>query len=564
MATRKPTGMDGFVVRRNARSVGGVHQGSLNRMGTASDIARRSAKRPSQTTLGRGSVQRPVATPITQPSQAPTGISRRDIDESLNSIDDEAVEPPKRRKFLGLFGRKKKPAKKPLTRRQKIVKWIIWLLVIVIIGVGAYVGIKAMMNLGSIAQGNLLGIFQNKPLKTDANGRSNILIYGTSGTFDDKNHEGADLTDTLIVLSVDQKEKNAYMVSIPRDLWVDYEAACAAGYEGKINALYMCHSDNGENEAAGAKALQKTIGNVTGLDFQYYMHVNWAVLTEGVAAVGGVDVNVEGNGSCYGYGVADGGVVDYNMKVSLEPGVQHMNSDTALRFSRARGAAGGCGLASGDFDRQRNQQKVITALREKAVSAGTVTNVGAVTSLMDALGRNLNTDFQTSEIRTLMSLAGEIKTDQIKSIDLIEDEKPLLTTGNVSGQSIVRPVAGIMDYSEIRALIKKTLVKSSQGAEATEEANIVLLNGSGVTGYAAAQDARLAELGLTVSLIDNAPQGTYRPVEIYQVTDGNPATKKKLEKTYGTTATQSTPPVAVDGTTDFVVIFGEASSQNVQ
>lgn len=508
---------------------------------------------PTQTTLGRGSVQRPVMT---------TAISRRDIDESLSSIDNEEdqQQATKKRRFFGL-GRKKAAPTKPLPRWRKILKWVIRILILIALVVGLYVAIKAIINVGSITQGDLLGIFQNKPLKQDKNGYTNILIYGTSGTIDDQRHEGANLTDTLMVLSINQEKKDAYMVSLPRDLYVDYGAACMAGYEGKINAMYECYTDgktDRDSDEKGARALQGKVKEITGLDLQYYAHINWAVVTSAVDAVGGVDVNVQGDGSCIGSSVDANGVIDYNMNVEYNSGKQHMNGDQALRFSRARGAAGGCGLSRGDFDRQANQQKVLVALRTKAASADTLTNVGKVTSLMDAMGQNLRTDFDTSEIRTLMSLGSTISSDKIKSIDLVNPDKPLIVSGNIPGAGSTQvPAAGTYDYSEIHAFINKTMNSNDISKEA---ANVVLLNGSGVTGYAADEQEKLEGMGFTISGIDNAPAGNYQSTEIYQLTDGNKATKKKLESVYGVKVSTSAPPVPVVGETDFVVIFGASSS----
>ncbi|MGK2896218.1 MAG: LCP family protein [Candidatus Saccharimonadales bacterium] len=540
---RKPKAVDGFVVRRNVRPVGDIRRNSLNRISTS---ATPSPQPSTQTTLGRGSVQRPVTT-----------VSRQDIDESLNSIDNEEEQPKRRRR---LFGRNT-AVTKSLPRWRKILKWVIRLLILVIILLGLYVGIKAVINIGSITQGDLLGVFQNKPLKADENGRTNILIYGTSGTIDDQRHEGANLTDTLMVLSINQEKRDAYMVSLPRDLYVDYDATCWAGNRGKINAMYECYTEGRTDQAAdekGSQALQSKISEITGLDMQYYAHINWAVVTGVVDAVGGVDVDVVGDGSCVGYGVSEDGIVDYNMDVKYDGGVQHMNGDQALRFSRARGAAGGCGLARGDFDRQLNQQKVLVALRSKAASANTLTNIGKVTSLMDALGQNLRTNFETSEIRTLMSLGNDISSDEIKSIDLVDPEHALIISGNIPGAGSTQvPAAGTYDYSDIIAFIRKTV---SGNELAKEEANIVLLNGSGITGYAATQSEKLMELGLAISGVENAPAGAYQPTEIYQVTEGNAATKAKLENVYGVKVSSGTPPVEVAAETDFVIIFGAAAS----
>src|SRR5690606_34361933 len=123
-------------------------------------------------------------------------------------------------------------------------------------------------------------------------------------------------------------------------------------------------------------------------------------------------------------------------------GPARLNGDQALALARARNAAGGYGLGGGNFDREQYQQKIILALKDKAASAGTLANPVAVSGILDALGDNVRTNFTAGEVKTLINLAGEIPTASIKRVSLVEPGKAVLTTGNVSGQSVVKPAAG--------------------------------------------------------------------------------------------------------------------------
>lgn len=539
---KSPKAIDGFVPRNSSRRLGQTD--SKKQLGRSEHTAQMGDDTRT-TRVWSGDLP------------APRSITRQEVDDSLKDIDDETDVKPKRQ----LFGRRRN--KSPVSRRRKIIKRIILILVILAFLIGAFLGIKAFIAGTSIFKGNFFDVFQNKPLKTDANGRSNILVFGTSGSVTDNRHEGANLTDTLMVLSIDQKKKDAYMISLPRDLYVDYGAACGEGYQGKINSLYDCYSNGGTNDEAGAKALQKKVQQVTGLSLQYYAHINWAVVVSAVNAVGGVDVNVKGNGYnylCANYGIPEGGIVDVNMNIKYKPGKHHMNGEQALKFSRARGSAGACGLDRGDYDRQANQQKVLVALQQKAVSAGTVTNIGKVTGLMDALGKNLRTDFATSEVRTLMSLAQDIPASKIKSIDMASKDEELIVGDMIAGASVQIPTAGMYDYSQIQAFIKK---KAYANAVTREEAHVALFNGSGIEGYAGQQGDKLTTLGMMVTATGNAPSGSYQAIEIYDLSGGkNPATKSKLESTYGVTAQKGKGPITVTGDTDFVIIFGRSASAN--
>lgn len=534
---KRPTtsGIDGFVPRRSGRVIG-------------------QPTRPIGLPRPLEEGERQIRTAAEHTTTPARRISRGDIDESLRQIDtEEETSTPKRK----LFRRKRKAA--VAHPRKKLIKRIALIILALLVVLGLYVGIKALIASGNIFKGNPFDIFLSQPLKQDENGRSNILIFGTSE--DDPEHSGATLTDSIMVLSIDQTKKNAYMISVPRDLYVEYGDSCPEGYQGKINSMYSCYSNDGENEAEGAAALQKKVGEIFGLDIQYYAHLNYTVVRDAVNAVGGVDVKIESNPK--GVGILDR---NFDWKcgyrcyyVKYEDGqIAHLDGEHALALARARNAAGGYGLAAGNFDREKNQQKIIKALREKAVSAGTLTNIGKVTSLIDALGNNLRTNFETKEIQTLMTLGNETKSESIKSIDLVAEGQELMTTGNVGGASIVRPVAGLYDYSDLKQHIKKQLTASEVTKEAAE---IVVLNGSGVAGLAQREADKLEEKGFIITVVDTAPEDNYADVEIYQIGEGKPATKAKLKALFNVEKVKTgAPPIAVTDTTDFVIIFGKAPS----
>ena len=88
----------------------------------------------------------------------------------------------------------------------------------------------------------------------------------------------------------------------------------------------------------------------------------------------------------------------------------------------------------------------------------------------------------------------------------------------------------------------------------------MILNGSGTSGVAQSLATKLEELGFTIGTIDNAPEGTYGKIEIYQITSDKPATGAKLKELYGVTPVTTTPPASVVGETDYLVIIGDATA----
>lgn len=475
------------------------------------------------------------------------GLLREDIDASLREIDDDDVKPKQTGRKLRIF-------RPHITRRK--VKLFFALLIIIGLVAGGWLGFKALSSVNSVFGGDLLGLVQRKPLKQDANGRSNVLIFGTSEDSADHIDGGPLLTDSIMVLSVNQEKKDAFMISIPRDLWIKFDEPCSVGYQEKINSVYQCGSNFGEDPEAGAKALQKKVGEILGLDIQYYGHVDYSVLRRSVDAVGGVEVTIESNPP--GMGILDRNF-DWKCNyqcyyVKYEDGEKVLlDGEHALALSRARNAQGGYGLAAGNFDREKNQQKILKALREKALSVGTLTNIRKVTELLDAMGDNLKTNVDTSEIQTIMALVSEIDSGAIVSLTLNDEEVPLVTTGSVGSASAVMPVAGLFEYSKIRAYIAKA---ASIDAATREGAKIVVLNGSGVFGAAQKESDWLEERGFTVERIDNAPEGEYLETKIYQRNQSMTATKEKLASVYNISV-ETASPVPFDEDVDFLIILGE-------
>ena len=487
-------------------------------------------------------------------------VGRSDIDESLKDID-ETAEPPKK---LSRRQRRRieKMSKKPRSKLRRIIKWFLIMLTVAILAVGGYAAYKFIVAGNNIFQGNFFGLFQNQPLKQDSNGRSNFLILGT--TEDDPGHQGADLTDSMMIVSVDQKNKNIYMFSVPRDLYVDYGETCTSGNEGKINAYFTC-SDPGTTDQAEQNRLiktQKLIGDIFGIDIQYGVHANGTVIKEAVDAVGGIDVDVEGSNG-------DPGVLDRNFDwrcnftcylVKYTNGIHHLDGDHAWFLSMARGdIAPTYGLGNSNFDREKNQQKILIALKAKAMSTGTLTNLDAVTKLLDSFGNNLRTNIQTSEIRTLMQVSSDVKPADIHTISLYGDNgtTAVVKSGPYNGASVVMPSAGIFEYSDIQAYIQKNL---SSNPVARESAPVVVLNGTGQSGYGQTQADILTKDGFNITSVDNAPDGTYGKVELYQIGNDSPGTATKLSEMYKVTIKKTKPPITVNGDVRFVIIFGAATT----
>ena len=544
--------MDGFVTRRPQRT--NLTSASSHQARTTIGHERRVDNTTSQLHTGDD-------TSVQMKNPTNSGI-KDSISSSLEAIDQNTPKTPHQK-------RKKSRKKKRIIKISSIIIGIIVLIV------GGFLVYKALGMMGNVLDGNPFDIFQQQALKEDAYGRSNILIVGTTDDDPTRKAEGDGiLTDSMMILSVNQTTKDAYMFSIPRDLWVQYNTACSAGYEGKINVMFGCIADGDTEEAETARldGIREFVGDIFDIDLQYAVHVRSNVVSDAVNAVGGVTVKVESRDP---RGVLDASIdwmctqgnptAEEKQKrcptghyIDFPIGDNEMDGDKAMWFSRARGVGYGetYGLEQSNFDREQNQQRVIIALKDKALSTGTLTDFSKITKLMDAMGENLRSNVETKEVRTIMSLASEITNDNIKRLSFVEEDNMLMTTGSVGGQSVVQPSAGLYNYSDIRAFLRKEIYATDVSKE---NASVIVLNSGTTSGLAQETADELEELGMNIIATDNVPEDYTEGANIYRLVAGDQktATAKKLKELYEKEIKQGNPPFTIEAEADFVVIIGD-------
>lgn len=442
--------------------------------------------------------------------------------------------------------KKPKKQKKPMSKKRKIILWIVSIILILLIGGGITFIIWGNDIIAKITggQSNIFDLIfvdeTYEPLKTGTNGRTNILAFGTSGynmagDEDDGTHDGAQLTDSIMVISLDQDTGDVVMLSLPRDL----KASPTCTATGKINEVYWCNNMSGEDEQAGAEALMTEVGDILGLDFQYYAHVNWESLIQIVDTLGGINITLDENISDYYYTGAE-----------FEAGVTYtINGEQALGLARARH-----GTTGGDFSRGASQQKILIGIKDKALEKNL--SIAELLSLASTLGDNLRTNFSFEEMRTLAHLSSDLDFDSMRQVSLIDPIR-FMTTGSIDGISYVLPSAGVSNYGAIQEYVAKMF---SSDPRVYEDASILALNGTDEAGIASAEQALLEESGYQNVYADNAPEGEYaEEYTLYAISTSAPGTKALLEKKYHTTAkTLEDLPEGIDPNYDFILIIGSA------
>jgi LCP family protein required for cell wall assembly len=502
------------------------------------DMPRRSQPQP---VLSSPSMVAPVS--LEQPGAAhpPLGSEprRRRRSEELPP----AAEPGGRRK-------RKERAPRSWKRRFKRVGLGFGVLVLV---AGGWFGFKFYHDIAKFTGDKnpfaLLSVFHPVPLQNQG-GRINILLAGNSA--DDPGHNGADLTDSIMVLSIDTNNNTALILSVPRDLWVYIPGA--GGYS-KINAAITY---------GGMSELQQEVQSNLGLTIDYRALVNYGAFEDLVNAVGGITIDIQSSDP---RGIYDPSI-DYTTKTccalaKYPNGPVTLNGKQALDLARARGDPSPYGIpygfSDGDFDRTEHQRQMLIAVKDKADQPSVIANPFKVTALVDAVGNNISTNLQVDEIETLYSYMKKINDNSIASynVNTLEggNTTMLANYDAPDGESALIPAAGMGDFGDIQAQIKRIL---SSNPIAREGATVEVLNGTETTGLAALQQTNLTNKGMDVSVAD-AP-ATQATTTLIDNSQGQmPNTLAYLKKQYNATITTSDTLTAAYPNADFILILGQSA-----
>ncbi|HUD06708.1 MAG TPA: LCP family protein [Candidatus Saccharimonadales bacterium] len=424
----------------------------------------------------------------------------------------------------------------------------------VLIVVGGYVGYKFAHNIDKVFGGNIFsdlsGLFGKTTLKGEAEGRVNVLLAGDSS--DQQGHGGANLTDSILILSIDTNNHTAFLLSIPRDLWVDQPGV---GWE-KINAA---NDDLGTNIPGypqnGMGQLENLVSTDLGIPIDYYALSDYGAFQDAVNAVGGVKVDIQSPDPR--------GLYDPNVKLKLPNGVVSLNGQTALNLARARGDGyGSYGFPDSDFDRTEHQRQIFTAIVQKAQTLGFLDNPIKIGNLFDAFGNNVQTDLSLKDVLALVQLTKGLNLSNIKSyaycstLTVGQDgcTTPLLTdyTDPASGQEALIPTAGISNYDQLQYYYQ-TL--SSNNPVVQEAAGVVVLNGGNTVGLAGKYQSQLIGKGVNVTSVGDAAQ-PYSQTVIMDNSEGKkPATLHLLESIFGGSTISNNASINTSNAS-FVVILG--------
>lgn len=374
-------------------------------------------------------------------------------------------------------------------------------------------GFSWLSNFSIVSQISQLAKSSEQKLKGEDRGRINILLTGIGGG----NHDGAQLADTVMLLSLDPVNKKVGMVSIPRDLTVPIEGY---GYR-KINSINAFAEK--ESPGSGGLAFAQAFSQIFAQPIDYYVRVDFSGFSKFVDDIGGVDVNVENQLDDYAYPIL--GQEDNPNYYSrfehlhVDTGLQHMDGSLALKFARSRHGINGEGS---DFARARRQQLVIEAIKTQLKGTNLLLNPSLITKAITNYQEHISTNLQVWEIAKFWGLFKDTSKEQMVNKVLDDGPDNLLNSARgLDGAYILVPKAG--DFSEIQYLMANLLSAPSaevKGLIQTEDAKLMVLNGTWVNGLATKASTDLAGYGFKIVGTSNANQKNYEFSVIYDLAGG--------------------------------------------
>jgi LCP family protein required for cell wall assembly len=345
------------------------------------------------------------------------------------------------------------PRRAPRTRRRgsfwRTFRTVLLLALIAIIVIGVLLFLRAASFNAAVSSAP----FPSTALLWDLNRseRVNVLMVGYGGG----DHDGAYLADSIQILSIDPQTDTTTTIPIPRDLWI--EGIAAFSQNGKVNEVYAVghNAVDGEEPARLDNAgdlMTEVLSDVTGLQIDHWLAIDFAGFQEMVDAVGGVTVD---NPVAFDYTTIEQFHLEGRWEMGGFPaGEVHLDGDQALAYARARYTS--VVAESNDFARSVRQARILGALRTK-LGAGGIASIPSGLGLMDAMEQRVRTDLSAID---LFLLSSHLSSD--RRVELTEDVA-LTATTNTIGQYILVPFGwtGPGDYGRLQAYLADELGRST-------------------------------------------------------------------------------------------------------
>jgi len=410
------------------------------------------------------------------------------------------------RPLLGWYSCWKKRHKK--ARRVHVLKRVLVILISVFIVLLLLAGVgKALVTMRILTLSSLTSL-SGSPPPADENGFINILLIGQG----DSEHDGKDLTDTIMVASMDPEDtKSVVLLSLPRDL---YFLKTEKMGKGKLNSYYrdykgyLKYTEGMETTAASKEAIRELADEIArkiGLTMHGAVKVDFVAFTEAVNAVGGVDIEVP-------YDIIDEEYPDDNFgydPFTILKGPQHLDGATALKYARSRST-------TSDFDRSQRQQQLLKALSRQAKEKELHKDPTTIIEFLRIFSEHVETTFSMREIIGLVDLARQIDPQRVVAMQL-NDRNALYDSFIEPGGLLYTPPRNLFDgfsvllpvsipefpvtWKQIKTL--KTLFFDTRSVYIANP-TLSVLNAGAKSGAARRLATELTRYGFSVDVIANA------------------------------------------------------------
>jgi LCP family protein required for cell wall assembly len=331
-----------------------------------------------------------------------------------------------------------------------------------------------------------------------------LLGYGGGG------HDGAYLSDSMIVVVVDPDRKTLALVSIPRDSWIPMTFDGKTAVYNKINTAYAFAQDPSlypdrlaryEGDRGAGVFAADTVSRLVGVPVRYYMGIDFAGFRQMINTVGGIDVDVPASFAAR-YPANDDPSIDASwMTVRFTKGPEHMTGERAIEFARAREPVENFDEGS-DFARSRRQRLIIEAFKDRLLQPGGLIHLPELIGIGSS---HIDTNYTIPDGAGLSKLALDWKNVHIYQTAITNQNFLEDATGPDCTYTIV-PRSSTHSWAQIRGFMRKMWDNPAVGATISQ-VHIVVENDTGQAGAATRASTVLSALGYNV---DPPVSGTVR------------------------------------------------------
>ncbi len=379
---------------------------------------------------------------------------------------------------------------------------------------------------------HLTGSSERKLIGEDEN-RINILLLGVGGD----GHEGSQLADTIMLVSLKPSSKEAALISLPRDMVAPNHFSSNRRKINSINALAEA-----SNPGSGGKASAEVISNILDTDIEYFLRLDFSGFVNIIDELGGIEVDVERTLSDPFYPIeGEENNPDYYARFQhlyIKKGLQKMDGSLALKYVRSRHASG---IEGSDFARGRRQQIILDAIRKKLLSLDMVLKPASLTRIVSELDNSISTNLNIWEMYRVWDKFKDINQENISNHVFDDGPNGLLTASrgyegafillprDNNFQEIQKYINNIFGEEKITEKGSKDIIEEKHEEIITDlKTNIVVINGTWISGLATNTADTLKRAGFYISNIGNAPQRDWEESLIYDLSYGR--NNEKLEK----------------------------------